>query len=78
MLFPYFERSLLKLTYFCNIFILVVLDVEVDVAGIGKVRVDIGYGGAFYALVHDDALHLEVKQSKTTDLARAGTAVSGL
>ena len=55
-----------------------VLDLEVEVTGIGKINVDICYGGAFYALVQDEGLNVDVKQSKTTDIVCVTSDVSGL
>ena len=64
--------------WLCNNYHVCFLDLEVEVPGIGKINVDIGYGGAFYALVHDKVLNVDVKQSKTTDIVRVASAVSGL
>jgi len=36
------------------------LDVSIEVAGMGKIKVDIGYGGAFYALVVDKSLNVDI------------------
>ncbi|XP_044520813.1 trans-3-hydroxy-L-proline dehydratase isoform X2 [Gracilinanus agilis] len=52
------------------------LDLIVDVPGKGKVVVDIGYGGAFYAFVNAKRLGLDVCSSKTKDLVDAATAVT--
>jgi len=48
--------------------------VQTDVYG--PVEVDIGYGGAFYAVVPADQFGLDVRTSRTRDLADAATAVS--
>ena len=42
----------------------------------GPVTVDIGYGGAFYAVVPADQFGLDVRKSKTRDLIDAATAVT--
>jgi proline racemase len=52
------------------------LDVSVEVAGVGPVMLDVGYGGAFYALVPDAALGLDLSVSPLEDLVRAATAVT--
>uniref|UniRef100_A0A8C3IFW4 trans-L-3-hydroxyproline dehydratase n=1 Tax=Chrysemys picta bellii TaxID=8478 RepID=A0A8C3IFW4_CHRPI len=51
-------------------------DVTVDVPGHGKVVVDIGYGGAFYAFLSAERLGLDVCSSKTQDLVDAASAVT--
>ena len=52
------------------------LDVEVDVEKYGKLKVDIGYGGAFYAIISADKLDVDVKSSKVKDLVEAANLVS--
>ena len=42
------------------------------------VTVDIGYGGAFYAVVDGHQLGLDVRTSPTADLVDAANAVTGL
>ncbi|XP_072049433.1 trans-L-3-hydroxyproline dehydratase-like isoform X2 [Amphiura filiformis] len=51
-------------------------DLDVDVVGHGKVTVDIGYGGAFYAFVSAERFGLDVRKSRTRDIVDAATAVS--
>nr|XP_033807682.1 trans-3-hydroxy-L-proline dehydratase isoform X2 [Geotrypetes seraphini] len=51
-------------------------DVIVDVLGFGKIKVDIGYGGAFYAYVSANKFGLDVCSSKTRDLVDAASAVT--
>jgi len=41
------------------------------------VTVDIGYGGAFYAIVDDRQLGLDVRSSRVADLVHAADAVTG-
>ncbi|XP_047922119.2 trans-3-hydroxy-L-proline dehydratase [Anser cygnoides] len=50
-------------------------DVPIDVPGRGKVVVDIGYGGTFYAFLSAEQLGLDVCSSKTRDLVSAASAV---
>jgi trans-L-3-hydroxyproline dehydratase len=52
------------------------LDVPVAVPGHGTVSVDIGYGGAFYALVPAARFGLDVRRSRTRDLVDAAAAVT--
>jgi len=41
------------------------------------VAVDIGYGGAFYAIIDDRQLGLNVGASRTADIVDAADAVTG-
>jgi len=52
------------------------LDREVEVAGYGTVRLDIGYGGAFYAVLPAGSFGLDVLGSATRDLVDAAAAVT--
>lgn len=52
------------------------LDREVEVAGLGRIKVDIGYGGAFYAFLAADAFGLDVRRSRTRDLVDAADRVT--
>ncbi len=52
------------------------LDCPVETAAYGPVMVDIGYGGAFYALAPADQFGLDVRNSRTRDLVDAATAVT--
>ena len=49
---------------------------EVAVPGLGTITVDIGYGGAFYAIVDDRQLGLSVGDSSLEDLVRKATQVT--
>lgn len=51
------------------------LDVTVEVDGLGKVKVDIGYGGIFYGLIDAAQLGLEIRPDMAKRLVEAGTAV---
>ncbi|KAM9190342.1 trans-3-hydroxy-L-proline dehydratase [Mergus octosetaceus] len=51
-------------------------DVPIDVPGHGKVVVDIGYGGTFYAFLSAEQLGLDVCSSKTRDLVSGASAVT--
>ncbi len=52
------------------------LGAVVAVPGLGDVTIDIGYGGAFYALVPAAHFGLDVRRSKTRDLVDAAAAVT--
>lgn len=52
------------------------LDRDVDVPDIGKVTVDIGYGGAFYAFLPASRFGLDVRKSPTRELVEAADRVT--
>jgi trans-L-3-hydroxyproline dehydratase len=52
------------------------LDREVEVAGYGGLTLDIGYGGAFYAVLPAGSFGLDVLGSPSRDLADAASAVT--
>jgi trans-L-3-hydroxyproline dehydratase len=52
------------------------LDRELDLPGKGRIRLDIGYGGAFYAFLPADTFGLDVRRSRTKDLVAAASAVT--
>jgi trans-L-3-hydroxyproline dehydratase len=52
------------------------LDVPLDVPGVGRVTVDVGYGGAFYALVSAATLGLEMRAESAAQIAAAGRAIT--
>uniref|UniRef100_UPI00358E3D56 trans-3-hydroxy-L-proline dehydratase n=1 Tax=Myxine glutinosa TaxID=7769 RepID=UPI00358E3D56 len=51
-------------------------DVTINVPGHGDLIVDIGYGGAFYAVLSASTLGLDVRTSRTSELTAAATTVS--
>jgi proline racemase len=51
------------------------LDAEVEVPGYGTVRLDIAYGGIFYALVDPAQLGLEITPEMAKRLVEAGSAI---
>ena len=53
-----------------------VLDREVEVPSFGPVRLDIGYGGAFYAVLPTDRLGLDLHASPLSDLVDAADRVT--
>lgn len=52
------------------------LDVPLDVPGFGRVLVDVGFGGAFYALISAAALGLEMRAENAAAIAAAGRAIT--
>lgn len=52
------------------------LDAFLEVPGYGPVTLDIGYGGAFYAVLPAASLGLDVRRSPIRDLVDAGDAVT--
>jgi proline racemase len=52
------------------------LDAEVEVPGLGRLAIDIGYGGAFYALVPAAAFGLDVRRSSLRELVGAASRVT--
>lgn len=51
------------------------LDATLEVPGIGEVRFDVGYGGAFYAILPAERLGLPLATVRTPDLVRAARAL---
>ena len=51
-------------------------DIEIQTEKYGSIILDIGYGGAFYALVSADKLNLDVKLSSVRDLIDAADLIS--
>ena len=52
------------------------LDRQVDVPGLGAVTLDIGYGGAFYAIVPAAAIGLDIRTSPLHDLVDAADRIT--
>ena len=52
------------------------LDVAIDVPGYGSLTVDVGYGGAFYALIDSAQLGIEMRAENAAALAAAGRAIT--
>ena len=52
------------------------LDVAIDVPGYGSLTVDVGYGGAFYALIDAAQLGIEMRAENAAVLAAAGRAIT--
>jgi trans-L-3-hydroxyproline dehydratase len=51
------------------------LDATLEVPGFGEVTFDVGYGGAFYAILPAERLGLELRTERTPDLVRAARAL---
>jgi trans-L-3-hydroxyproline dehydratase len=52
------------------------LDVAIEVPGYGSLTVDVGYGGAFYALISASQLGIEMRAENAAALAAAGRAIT--
>jgi proline racemase len=52
------------------------LDVAIDVPGYGSLTVDVGYGGAFYALIDAAQLGIAMRAENAAALAAAGRAIT--
>ena len=52
------------------------LDLAVDVAGVGRVVLDVAYGGAFYAIVTAEAIDVELGVTRLADVVDRADAVS--
>ena len=52
------------------------LDKKIATSQYGPINIDIGYGGAFYAVVPAERFGLDVRASRTCDLVQAATIVS--
>jgi trans-L-3-hydroxyproline dehydratase len=52
------------------------LNREIVVDGLGRLKIDIGYGGAFYAVLPAAAFNLDVKRSAVRDLVDAADRVT--
>ena len=52
------------------------LDASIELPGLGRIGVDIGYGGAFYALVPASVFGLDVRLSAVRDLVDAASSVT--
>jgi proline racemase len=52
------------------------LDVAIDVPGYGSLTVDVGYGGAFYALIDAAQLGIEMRAENAAAIAAAGRAIT--
>ncbi len=51
------------------------LDVDLDVAGYGKITVDVAYGGCYYVLVDADQLGVTLERGSARDIVEAASAV---
>jgi proline racemase len=50
-------------------------DVELDVADLGRVKLDIAYGGNFYAILEADSVGLDVKTENANEIILMGTKI---
>ena len=70
------KKGKVESVYFHNVpsFVLTT-DIEYEVVGIGKVKFDIAFGGAFYAFVNADELGIEMKEKNIRLLIKKGMAI---
>ena len=52
------------------------LDVEINTEKFGKMKVDIGFGGAFYAIVPGDRLGVDVRSSRINEIVDAANVIT--
>lgn len=70
------EKGRVKSVFFRNVpSFALYLDEEVEVEGIGKVKYDVAFGGAFYAFVNAEELGLSCNPEDFRRLIEAGTAI---
>ncbi|XP_070575950.1 trans-L-3-hydroxyproline dehydratase-like [Ptychodera flava] len=50
--------------------------VDVDVTGVGKVKVDICYGGLFFAVLSDDKVDIDLRKTPMTKIREVGALVT--
>ncbi len=71
------ERGAVRRVRFRNVpSFTLALDVEVEVAGIGRLRVDVAFGGAFYAFARAEDLGLALEPSETPRILALGDAIT--
>ncbi len=74
--FPRWEKGMVTEVSFHNVASFVyALDQDVFVAGLGRIRYDIAYGGAFYAYVDADSVGVTLDASGFCRLIELGTAI---
>ena len=52
------------------------LDLEVDTENFGKIKVDIGFGGAFYVLVSGERLGVDVRSTRVNEIVEVANIIS--
>ncbi len=71
--FARIEEGKVQSVYFhCVPSFVVALDQDVNVEGLGKVKYDLAYGGAFYAYVDADKLGISLREDNYTQLIKTG------
>jgi len=70
------EKNIVKSVYFHNVpsFVLA-MDERIFAPGVGEIKYDIAFGGAFYAFVNADELKIELSESNYRELIEKGMAV---
>ena len=57
---------------------LIFIDFKVDVPEIGQVTADIVFGGAFYALVPDFKIGVDLEKTETNEISRVAYSVTSM
>ena len=52
------------------------LDMEIDTEKFGKIKIDIGFGGGFYAFVSGEQLGVDVRSSRVNEIIEAANIIS--
>jgi len=70
------ENNIIKSVYFHNVpsFVLA-MDERISVPGLGDIKYDIAFGGAFYAFVNADELKIELNENNYRELIEQGMAI---
>jgi trans-L-3-hydroxyproline dehydratase len=70
------ENNTIKSVYFHNVpsFVLA-MDERISVPGLGDIKYDIAFGGAFYTFVNADELKIELSKSNYRELLEKGMAI---
>lgn len=72
----YYREGIVNTVSFMNVPSFVLLrDAMIEVAGIGQVRYDVAFGGAFYAIVDADPLKLSLRSSGVSRLIDLGMRI---
>jgi trans-L-3-hydroxyproline dehydratase len=72
----YYENGKVGFVSFRNVPSFVLYsDEKIEVPGFGRIRIDVAFGGAFYALVDADQLNLSLKPAGVSGLIEAGRLI---
>jgi trans-L-3-hydroxyproline dehydratase len=72
----FMENGVVEMSSFRNVpSFLYLRDQHVEVSGVGKVRFDVAYGGAFYAFVEAPSIGIEIVPERVNDLIDLGRKI---